>query len=78
MNDQKDEVKRPSLTGAITAVTAASFVASSLHVSGMAYALSKPLQRFMEPLDYVAISPGWVVGVLLSLLAAYGFENVTL
>lgn len=44
----------------------------------MAYALSKPLQRFMEPLDYVAISPGWVVGVLLSLLAAYGFENVTL
>jgi hypothetical protein len=44
----------------------------------MAYALGKPLQRFLEPLDCVAISPGWVVGVLLSLLAAYGFEKVTL
>jgi hypothetical protein len=34
----------------------------------MSWALGRPLQKFFEPLDYVAISPTWLVGVLFGML----------
>jgi hypothetical protein len=54
LDDQTPQPKGLSLTGItgmISAVTAAAFVASSLHVYGLELALGRPLQQFFEPLD---------------------------
>jgi hypothetical protein len=76
--NQKDEPKRLEVASTISMATAAAFVASLLHVYGLTLALGRPVQQFFEPLDYVAISPVWIIQVLLGVLVGLGFHAVTL